>query len=379
MIFDALKYFALLRADEHTDEQTLKLKYREQAKFWHPDHNKSPHALENFQKLSKAYNVLKDEKLKTIYMLLSMIYTDKDFPSIERLNTYKSAQGVETPYLRVFAIQKIEKGKIKIENLIGTYDDALVFLRKNAIGNSLKGLFNPKFYKTLKHNIDELKSNSKENLKVLVHNAAAFFDENKLNEAYLSALQALEYATPEQKNVLENFMRKLPKVPYAPQKFESKKLRAAQLKPFFDLLKICFGAAVCLGVFWGIRFFAGRSGDEKINYYQTVEFEGGGMMADDMVANKIVNVPVDKTSTKTLYHLAKKQKVMYGPSEKFDVLREIPEGQTVRLTGYTADKLWLRVMLDDGQTGFVKSKYVKKGVGNAISETSQIIEHEKED
>lgn len=379
MIFDALKYFALLGADEYTDEQNLKIKYREQAKFWHPDHNKSPHALENFQKLSKAYNVLKDEKLKTIYILLSMIYTDRDFPSIERLNTYKSAAGIETPYLRVFAIQKVEKGKIKIENLVGTYDDALIFLRKNAVGNFLSGFFNPKYYKTLKHNIGELNSNSKENLKVLVHNAAAFFDENKLKEAYLSALQALEYATPEQKFMLENFMKKLPKVPYAPQNFESKKLRKAQLKPFWDLLKICLGAVVCIGIFWGLRFWAGRSTDEKINYYQTVEFEGGGVMADDMVANKIVNVPVDKTSMKTLYHLTKKQKVMYGPSEKFDVLREAPEGQTVRLTGYTADKLWLRVMLDDGQTGFVKSKYVKKGVGNAISEESQIIEHELKD
>ena len=379
MLFDSLKYFALLRVDENANEQTLKTSYREQAKFWHPDHNKSPHALENFQKLSKAYNVLKDEKLKTIYTLLSMIYTEKDFPSMERLNTYKSANGFETPYLRVFAIKKMEKGQIKTENLIGTYDDALIFLRKNTIANFLKGLFNPKFYKILKHNIGELTSNSTDNLKVLVHNAAAFYDENKPKEAYLSALQALEYATPEQKTVLENFMNKLPRVPYAPQKFESEKLRAIQLKPFFDLLKICGVGAVCVGIFIGIRLFSDNTKQEKINYYQTIEFEGGAVMADDMVANKIVNIPIDKTDEKMLYHLTREEDVMYGPSDKFDVLVRAVQGQTVRLTGYTPDKVWLRVMLDDGQTGFVKSKYVKKGVGNAISKTSQIVDYDSED
>lgn len=379
MPFDSLKYFALLHADENTNEQMLKLSYREQAKFWHPDHNKAPNALENFQKLSKAYNVLKDDKLKTIYTLLCLIYTERDFPNMERLNTYKSAEGFETPYLRVFAIQKIEKGKVKTENLVGTYDDALVFLRKNTVKNFLSGLFNPKFYKALKHNVGELTSNSSENLKVLVHNAAAFYDEGKLKEAYLSALQALEYATFEQRKVLENFMNKLPKVPYAPQNFESKKLRAVQMKPFFDLLNICAIVAVCVGIFFSVRLLSNGQKEEKINYYQTVEFENGAVMADDMVANKIVNIPIDKTDMKMLYHVTTAQNVMYGPSDKFDILTKAVKGQTVRLTGYTPDKIWMRVMLDDGQTGFIKSKYVKKGVGNEISTTSQIIEYNSKD
>ena len=373
MLFDSLKYFALLKADPNTDGQALKVNYREQAKFWHPDHNKSEDAMENFQKLSKAYNVLKDEKSKTIYMLLSLIYTEANFPSMERLNTYKSAHGFETPYLRVFSIKKLTGGKIQTENLIGTYDDALLFLRKSALKNFLSGIFNPKFYQVLKHNINELTADSAQNFKVLVHNAAAFYDEGKLPEAYLCSLQALEYATDEQKYLLQNFMNKLPKVPYAPQKIETKKLRAYQLKPFFNLLKICAAATVCAGIFLYIRFFYKGSSEEKINYYQTVSFEGGGIMADDMVANKILNVPVDKTNSKTLYHLTHAQNVMYGPSEKFDVLTKATKGQTVRLTGYTADKIWLRVMLDDGQTGFVKSKYIQKGIGNEIPLGSQII------
>lgn len=373
MLFDSLKYFALLKADTNTDELTLKNNYREQAKFWHPDHNKSENALENFQKLSKAYNVLKNEKSKTIYQLLSLIYTEADFPSMERLNTYKSARGFETPYLRVFSIKKLVGGKIQTENLIGTYDDALLFLRKSALKNFMSGIFNPKFYRVLKHNIGELTADSTQNLKVLVHNAAAFYDEDKLCEAYLCALQALEYATDKQKYFLQNFMSKLPKVPYAPQKIETKKLRSYQLKPFFNLLKIGVAIALCVGIFLYIRFFYNGSNEEKINYYQTVSFEGGGVMADDMVASKILNVPVDKSSMKMLYHLTRAQNVMYGPSEKFDILAKAVKGQTVRLTGYTSDKLWLRVMLDDGQTGFIKSQYAKKGIGNEIPPESQII------
>ncbi|MBO7097972.1 MAG: J domain-containing protein [Alphaproteobacteria bacterium] len=160
MLFDCLKYFELLGADEYTNEAALKAKYHEKAKFWHPDRNTSPQALEIFQKLTKAYDVLKNPKLKTLYCLLSIIYDEKTFPNIDRLNTYKSAKGIETPYLRVFSMQKIEKGKIITENLIGTYDDALMFLRQNTVKNFLYVLFNPKFYKILKHNVASLRDNS---------------------------------------------------------------------------------------------------------------------------------------------------------------------------------------------------------------------------
>ena len=372
MNFDSLKYFELLGADEQTDDISLKEKYHAKAKFWHPDRNTAKDALETFQKLTKAYDVLKNPKLKTIYRLLSVIYTAENFPSIERLNTYKSAQGIETPYLRVFAMQKVQNGKIVTENLIGTYDDALVYLRKNTVKNFLQVCLNPKFYKALKHNLECLKNDSAENLKVLVHNAAAFYDENKLQEAYLSALQALEYANGEQRQVIEKFMKLLPKAEYAPPKFEIKKLREVQLQSFVKPLKWVVGVMTLLVLFSAGRMFLGHK-HEKINYYQTVQFNSGAVMADDMIANKIFNIPVDKTSSQTLYHLTSAQKVMYGPSEKFDVFRKAEKGQTVRLTGYTTDKLWARVMLDDGQTGFVQSKYLKKGIGNDIPEKSQLI------
>jgi DnaJ-related protein SCJ1 len=49
----------------HTKE--VKRAYRRLAKQWHPDKNKSPHASEKFQQISKAYEVLSDDGLRKIY------------------------------------------------------------------------------------------------------------------------------------------------------------------------------------------------------------------------------------------------------------------------------------------------------------------------
>ena len=49
------------------------------------------------------------------------------------------------------------------------------------------------------------------------------------------------------------------------------------------------------------------------------------------------------------------------------------KGQTVRLTGFTPDKSWYRVMLDNGEMGFVEKSSVERGVGNPVPDGSKII------
>ena len=63
---DALGYYDILEVDYNADEHVIKLKYREKAKFWHPDHNESENALEVFQKISVAYDTLKEELLELV-------------------------------------------------------------------------------------------------------------------------------------------------------------------------------------------------------------------------------------------------------------------------------------------------------------------------
>lgn len=65
--FDPLGYYAILGVAYDASETEIKQNYRERAKLLHPDRNPGENALENFQKLSVAYDVLKDETSRLIY------------------------------------------------------------------------------------------------------------------------------------------------------------------------------------------------------------------------------------------------------------------------------------------------------------------------
>ena len=65
---------------------------------------------------------------------------------------------------------------------------------------------------------------------------------------------------------------------------------------------------------------------------------------------------------------------MYGPSSDFDIVKTLAEGTTVRLTGYTPDNIWGRILIDNGESGFVKLSDIEQGKGNDIPFGSAIIE-----
>ena len=375
MLYDALGYFSVLGADETTDSQRLKILYRDRAKFWHPDVNKAENAMDMFQKLSKAYDTLKDPKTKILYSLLSLIYTPIDFPNLARLNTYKSAKGFETPYLRVFSISRLEKGQIKTENLIGTYDDALVFIKKATIKNFLSGFLSKKFYKALEHNLNQMLSDNHENLKLLIHNAAAFYDEGKFEASYISAVSALSYANQNEKEAIQKFLKLLGPVQSSSiQTFDTQKLRKMQLQPFIQTALILgMMLIILIGTPFLLSVSSSKEKSDEINYYQTIEVGGGQEITDDLITSKIVKIPVDLSDNNMLYHITKEVPVMYGPSEKFDVLAKALQNQTVRITGHTPDNTWYRVMLDNGDMGFVQTRYLQKGIGLSVPNGSKII------
>ncbi|MBQ1612962.1 MAG: DnaJ domain-containing protein, partial [Alphaproteobacteria bacterium] len=92
---DALGYYAVLDCDVSSSVETLKNNYRELAKYWHPDSNKSPDAMEHFQKLSVAYEVLKNEDSRLEYDLLSEIYDASSFPDMKNLSILKDKHNQE--------------------------------------------------------------------------------------------------------------------------------------------------------------------------------------------------------------------------------------------------------------------------------------------
>ena len=110
----------------------------------------------------------------------------------------------------------------------------------------------------------------------------------------------------------------------------------------------------------------------NINYFQEVQFQNGTKTVDDVAVAKVVSIPVDTEDVSNIYHVTKNSRVMYGPDNKFDVLAEIPAHTTVRLTGYTPDERWVRVMIDNGEMGFVPKPDISRGKGKEIPENSKI-------
>ena len=380
MTYDPLGYYRCLNADYNTDEKNLKINYREQAKFWHPDHNKSENALEEFQKISIAYEVLKDAKTRTIYNLLALVYDVSNFPDMKSLKLYKSANGDENPFLRVFNLQRIVWNKhpeIQEEKLIGTFTDAQKFISAITRHNWLKGWWSPKAaaltVKALKNNFYGIGKNTADNFKMLVHNAAAFYDFGKVDKAKLSALQALEYAAPEQKEFLQRFIELLPPVNTIIPQWDYSRLKKIQLKiPLAAVAAAAIAGIVLIAPLLLQLLPETTEKSDKIAYYQQVKFNSGAKTVDDVVVSKIFNIPVDTSDTNRLYHLKYEAKIMYGPSDEFDVLTTGKRGQTVRVTGYTPDKEWFRVMLDNGEMGFITKQNLKKGIGTEIPTGSKI-------
>lgn len=381
MILDPLKYYQTLGVDYNVDDKILKICYREKAKFWHPDHNKSPDALENFQKISLAYDVLKDSKLRTIYNLLALAYDAQSFPDMKSLKIYKSVNGDETPFLRVLLLKKVSaklnKVNVSEEKPVGTFNDALKFVADIAKHNWLKGWWALKApainIAAIKQNIKNINQNREDNFKLLIHNAAAFYDIGNLEKAYLSAYQAQEYAPQEYLPLLQQFIALLPRCNIDIPQWDYNKLKNIQLKLPKILAAVLF-VVVILGATPFIGTLFPKTEDSKIAYYQEVRFNSGQETVDDVVVSKIFNVPVDTSNTSMLYHLRESVDVMYGPSENFDVMDKAKRGQTVRVTGYTPDQEWFRVMLDNGEMGFIKKQYLKQGMGLEIPQNSKIFE-----
>ncbi len=93
--FDPLGYYAILGVAYDASETEIKQNYRERAKLLHPDRNPGENALENFQKLSVAYDVLKDETSRLIYDLMAQTHPRESFPDINALKPYKNRAGEE--------------------------------------------------------------------------------------------------------------------------------------------------------------------------------------------------------------------------------------------------------------------------------------------
>ncbi|MBR1649501.1 MAG: J domain-containing protein, partial [Alphaproteobacteria bacterium] len=273
---DALEYYAVLEVNHLASLDEIKLKYRDLAKHWHPDSNHASDAMEHFQKLSVAYDVLKNDDTRLMYDLLSEIYDKSSFPDMKNLSILKDKNGYENPFVRVIRLRKI-RGKIisfldEEEKLVLSYEQAKTEVLTASLGNWLLGWWHIlAFLKNLQAiiaNVRNIGKNQSDNLLLLVHNGIAYHQENKDNQALSSLRQALQYADEYQTGLINRFIKELhPSASVRIPVWHSGVLKIRQLiVPFLLAMIICYPLARGMG----LRQYMKK--ENAITYFQKVKF-----------------------------------------------------------------------------------------------------------
>ena len=380
--YDSLGYYKVLDLPYSGTAEQIKRQYYDKAKFWHPDRNEAPEAVEIFQKVSVAYDVLKDEKKRLKYDLLCLIYQAKEFPDIDSLKVYKNQKDKDDAALRVLKQRKVRanfvKAKITDTKDICNIKEAKDMVVSTSFCNWLFGWWGIKAIgeniAALKYNIKACDADDFDNFKLLLHNALAYEQEKNIEMAWIYAKQA-ELIAPSGSyahSLVEKYIQSLDFVPNQAvvlPRWEAGELRNRQrIMPVFMLL-ICGALAFIITAKGGFIKFS--SSDIK-SYYSTIKFSDGSKIASDQAEAHILKVDVDYSDDTYLYHLKGNANIYYGPDRKYDLLKQGIDGQTVRVLGYTVDKRWFKIMIDDGNTGFVHQSDLQKGIGNSVPARSKI-------
>lgn len=379
---DSAGYYKVLNLTSNATADEIKQNYRELAKKWHPDYNKSEEAMEIFQKISVAHDILSDDKKRLTYDLACIAHGPENFPDIFSLKVYTNQHGQEDVSVREVDIEEqqawIIGDKKKKKRLICSEKEAEKEYLKSSVKNWLLGWWTLKGFgeniKIIRCNIKNVGGKKEENLQLLVHNALAYEQEGKAQKARTCASLAKSYADADDKNLINKFIKQLPQTQeISVQPWNENRLKLVQLAfPFMLLILIAGGIIIKrTDILEGYYLMKG----DEIDYYQQVRMQGGSSV-DDMVVAKILNINSDLGSTKMLYHIKSgySANVMYGPSDDFDKIMILANKATVRVTGISPDNAWYRIMLDNGDMGFVRTEFLEKGIGAEIPEDSKIFE-----
>ena len=380
--YDSLGYYKVLDLNYLSTLDQIKRQYYDKAKYWHPDRNAAPEAVEIFQKVSVAYNVLKDEKTRLKYDLLCLIYPKNDFPDMDSLKVYKNQKDKDDAALRVLKQRRVKadfiKAKIRETKDICNIKEAKDMVISTSLYNWFFGWWGIKAVReninALKYNFKSCEANDFDNFKLLLHNALAYEQEKNIQMSWIYAKQA-ELIAPKNSyasNLVQKYITSLdfePSQAVVLPRWEAGELRNRQrIVPIFVLL-LCF--SLIFGIFAKGKLIKFSNSDVK-SYYSTIKFSDGSKIASDQVETHVMQVDVDYSDDTYLYNLKNDANIYYGPDRKYDLLTKGTKSQTVRVLGYTIDKRWFKVMIDDGNTGFVHQSDLQKGIGNPVPPRSKI-------
>ena len=288
--YDGFGYYQILGVEHTATAAEIKEHYREQAKKWHPDYNKAENALEVFQKISVAYDVLSDENKRLTYDLASMAYEGENLPDIFALKIITGEDKKESTELRCIEYDTmIGMGygyKREHHKKICNMSQAPAIMFRAGLINWLLGWWSIKGFvqniQVIKYNLQVEKNSRASNKKLLIHNALAYQQEKKYKEAGVCAEQAKEYVAQEDEYLLDKFIKELPlKENLIATKWNEKQLKKWQYAVPMLLV-------IIIGIFAAGSLLPQNKGDKSIiDYYQEVRGQRGGNSVDDMVVSKI--------------------------------------------------------------------------------------------
>lgn len=372
--YDSLGYYKILGVTASSADDEIRQKYRDLAKFWHPDHNTSPEAVDKFQQISIAYDILKEPQTRLKYSLLSFIYSKINFPEINSLCVLRNMHGQEDINLRAFHLVEITGKGIGHSSIDKIYYcsqyEAAGVVGNIAKHNWLKGFWGiTAVFANIKAIIQNIMhiNGKKENFMLLLHNSLAYRDENKLPEAATLAILAKQYAPKDSFTFLDSYIESFENVHLlSVKKWNFTKLKTQQ---FFYPVILLACIAISLAFFYVQQL---KQSAPSVQLKQTVTFNDGSKTFSDVAVAKIFDIPIDVYSKKELYYTIKPTQAMHGADKEFDVFKSVEIGETVRITGYTADKKWFRVMFDNGEMAFIEAENLQQGIGNDIPLWSKI-------
>lgn len=371
---DALGYYALLGVNPEADTAFIKKRYYERAKELHPDHNESDGAVDVFQKLSVAYDVLNNPLKRVQYDLLSLVYKTSEFPPLGSLKIYKNQSDEEDIALRVLkqrtVVAGFKKTIVRESKDICNIKEAANMVLNTSIHNWLcgwwgKGAF-AKNLNAIKYNMQSTTVDDVDNLKLLIHNAVAYVQENNMEKAWVYA-QQIKNLWGNNGTVLLYIERFISLLDYRPQKqvvipyWNSKELKQRQF--LFPVLLFLLIFLCCAGWLYHSGIV---KAPQQVSYYYA-----GGVGADT-IENKIVKTDSDDTSSEYLVHLNKDTVLYHGPDNRYAVMTNVKKNQTVRITGYTPNKEWYQVIIDNGELGYAHKNDIEKGIGNKVPQGSKV-------
>ena len=373
--YDALGYYKLLNLTASSSDEQIRQNYKDLAKKWHPDYNSDENAINVFKELSIAYEILKDPILRLKYNLLSIVYTKDNFPDMKLLNILKNMHGQEDINLRAFQLNEITGKGFSHTSINKVYYcspyEASSTIEKITRHNWIYGFWG---ITAIFANINALFSNitkindKKNNLLLAIHNALAYELNNKFDEALTLAIIAKEYASKNDLFYINKYIETLKSAKALPlKKWNFNKLKRIQL--FYPIILFLSILAICS--YLNLKTIEQkRKGATNLN--EVVIFNNGQTSYSDVSVAKIFDIPVNIYDKKQLYHVKKDAVTRHGADQKFDVYKNITAKTTVRVTGYTADSKWARIMFDNGVMAFIETEYLTQGIGNDIPLWSKI-------